>query len=228
MRTEIKLKNNWLSDYKRKYASQRGEDGILEKIFEVLGTSQGWYVDVGAQGLDHSNTYNLFKKGWSGILIDADETCFQDLLKTYQGSKAFCMHERVEPTGEKSLDNLLAKTRLPAGFDLLDIDIDGNDYYVWESLIKYIPTVVLIEFNPIIKLDDYRQPVNGQGGSSLSVLTKLGKTKGYELVATTTINAFFVKRNLFDKFKIKDNSVAELFTNSNDSYGRDRTNYTND
>lgn len=227
MRTEIKLKNNWLSDYKRKYTSQRGEDGILEKIFEVLGTSQGWYVDVGAYGLVNSNTHSLFKKGWSGILIEAETSNFQDLLKTYQDSKAFCMHERVEPMGEKSLDNLLAKTRLPVEFDLLDIDIDGNDYYVWESLIKYIPTVVLIEFNPVIKLDDYRQPINGQGGSSLSVLTKLGKSKGYELIATTTINAFFVKRNLFDKFGIKDNSVAELFTDSNDSYGRDRTKYTN-
>lgn len=223
----MKLKNNWLSDYKRNYTSQRGEDGILEKIFEVLGIDQGWYVDVGAQGLDHSNTYSLFKKGWSGILIEAEPSSFQGLLKIYQDTKAYCIHEHVEPTGEKSLDNLLANTRLPCEFDFMSIDIDGNDYYVWEALIKYIPTVVVIEFNPVIKLDDYRQPINGQGGSSLSVLTKLGKSKGYELIATTTINAFFVKRNLFDKFGIKDNSVAELFTDSNDSYGRDRTKYTN-
>jgi len=110
---------------------------------------------------------------------------------------------------------------------LINIDIDGNDYYVWESLTKYAPTVVLIEFNPVIKLDDYLQPVNGRGGSSLSALARLGKAKGYELIATTALNAFFVKKNLYDKFAIIDNSASELFTDSNDSYGRDSTKYAN-
>ena len=221
------MKNNWLSDYKKNYTSQRGEDGILEKIFEILGINQGWYVDIGAQGSVNSNTYTLFKKGWSGILIEADAVNIEGLLKTFGGNRAHVIHGRVEPEGEKSLNNLLGKTPLPNEFDLINIDIDGNDYYVWESLTKYAPTVVLIEFNPVIKLDDYLQPVNGRGGSSLSALARLGKAKGYELIATTALNAFFVKKNLYDKFAIIDNSASELFTDSNDSYGRDSTKYAN-
>lgn len=219
------MKNNWLSEHKKDIASQRGEDGIIEKIFIVLGVDHGWCVDVGAYGRTNSNTYNLIAKGWSGILIETDEERIQELKKVYSQNNAYYVHAHVEPEGTKSLDNLLKKTRLPKEFEMVSIDIDGNDYYIWESLKTYAPTVVAIEFNPVIKLDDYLQPINGKGGSSLSVLVKLGKSKGYELIATTSINAFFVKKSLFNKFGIKDNSTKELFTDSNDSYGRDTTKY---
>src|SRR3989304_7854787 len=56
-------------------------------------------------------------------------------------------------------------------------------------------------------------------------MVRLGESKGYELIATTSFNAFFVKKSLFSKFGIKENSPRELFTESNDSYGRDTKNY---
>lgn len=50
--------------------SQEGEDQILRRIFE--SKRKGTYVDVGAHHPKRfSNTYLFYRKGWSGINIDA-------------------------------------------------------------------------------------------------------------------------------------------------------------
>src|SRR3972149_7447414 len=104
------MKNNWLSAYKKNITSQRGEDGILEKIFEVLEINHGWCVDVGAYGIANSNTYSLIKKGWSGILIESDRQRVQQLKNIYHDNKVNCIWKHVEPEGAKSLESLLKKT----------------------------------------------------------------------------------------------------------------------
>jgi hypothetical protein len=165
-------------------------------------------------------------KGWSGVFIDADRKWFKILRKKYTGFPAVCLNEFVTIDGEKSLDTILKNTETPKNFDFLSIDIDGNDYYVWESLKNYEPTIVLMEFNGAMQFDDYVQEIDGKGGASLSCIIQLGKQKGYELIATAGGgNAFFVKKELFSKFEIKDNSAKELFTLTNGSYGGDRTKY---
>jgi predicted O-methyltransferase YrrM len=220
--------NNWLSQYKKNITSQLGEDGILEKIFEVIGVDRGWCVDVGACDVPLSNTYVLVKKGWSGIFIEMVEDRAEKLKGVYrENAGSLVINKKVEPSGEDSLDNILKETSLPKEFDFLSIDIDGNDYHVWDSLKNYTPKVVVIEFNPVIKMDDYLQPIDGRGGASLSYMIKLGKAKGYELVSTTPFNAFFVKAEFFDKFGITDNSIKELFTDSDYVYGKDRTKHVN-
>src|SRR5260221_8861590 len=169
--------NRWLIKYRRDRWSQRGEDGVLEKIFEILNVKHGWCVDVGAYGRLLSNTYMLMEKGWSGVLIEANKERLLRLKKYHQKAHrdAHCICDFVEPSGNKSLDNLLKNYPLPKDFEFLSIDIDGNDYYVWKSLTNYSPLVVIIEFNSSVKLIDYLQPIDGDGGASLPVLVKLGK-----------------------------------------------------
>lgn len=78
----------------------------------------------------------------------------------------------------------------------------------------YDPKVVMIEFNPSMSADiEFVQlrDIKVNHGSSLLSLTKLGKQKGYELVATTDINAFFVKKNYFELFGIKDNAPCIIY-----------------
>jgi FkbM family methyltransferase len=207
------MDNRFLLKYKKNICSQRGEDGVLEKIFEVLGVKHGWCVDVGAYGKNLSNTYVLISKGWSGVLIEANEEKLST-LKRYHGYShrdVHCICAYVEPSGERSLDNLLKSTPLPKDFEFLSIDIDGNDYYIWESLKDYSPLVVIIEFDASAKFADYLQPVDGNGGASLSVMVKLGKLKGYELICAMPFNAIFVKKDLFNIFGIKNNSPQEMW-----------------
>lgn len=209
--------NNPLLTYAHNIHSQRGEDGILAHIFDVLGISNGWCVEFGAWDGKHlSNTYALMEKGWSGVFIEGSEKRYQDLVATYGENKnAHPVCAFVNFDGENTLDGILSKTPITKDFDLLSIDIDGNDYHIWDSVKAYNPKVVIIEYNPAIPPHvAYVQPKDmkvNQGNSLLSVVN-LGKEKGYELVATTLLNAIFVRKDLFSLFNVGDNSPAAMFS----------------
>lgn len=209
---------NKLKLYANNKFSQFGEDGIIEKLFEILPEHEVyWCVEFGAWDGKHlSNTYELVSnQNWKGILIEGNPKKFPDLKKTYRSNKnAILINKLVSFEGTNTLDNIFKKTNIPVDFDLLSIDIDGNDYRVWESLKNYQPKVVIIEFNPSIPSDiDFIQENNFvlNHGNSLLSLIKLGKLKGYELIATTNCNGIFVKEEYFDLFEINDNSITSMW-----------------
>ena len=212
------MKNDWLLDYRHNVASEHGEDGIIEKIFELVGEDTKWCVELGAlNGKKDSNVWSLLKeKDWNGVLIEADQTYFEKLLEEYRGMEGIHpINAFVSFEGDSSLDALFSKTSLPKEFDLLSLDIDGNDYHLWDSLQVYMPRVVVIEFNPSIPDSiSFIQPrdMSVYQGSSLRAVTKLAKQKGYELVAVNAGNAFFVKKELFPKLNIDDNAIEQLHT----------------
>lgn len=213
-----KQKTTFLLDYRSNITSSDGEDGIIAKIFDIIGEESSWCVELGAlNGTHDSNVWNLIRnKKWSGVLIEADRTYFEKLQKEYvQDTGAVCVNEFVSFEGIHSLDNLFAKTTIPEIFDLFVLDIDGNEYHIWDSLQKYRPRVMVIEFNPTIPNNiTFVQPrdMSVYQGSSLRALNELGKRKGYELVAVNEVNAFFVWKELFPKFGITNNSIEILHT----------------
>jgi hypothetical protein len=210
------MKNN-LHQYANNKYSQNGEDGIIEKIVSLLPPSEKWCVEFGAwDGKYLSNTYELIaNQQWNGVLIEGNPKKFPDLQATHgSNKKAVLINAFISFDGENTLDAILAKTTIPQDFDLLSIDIDGNDYHVWESLTHYAPRLVVIEFNPSIPNDiefvQERSPRINHGNSLLSLI-KLGKQKGYELIATTACNGFFVRKDFFHLFEIEDNSIASMW-----------------
>lgn len=207
-----------LLDFGSNITSEHGEDGVIEKIFSIIGEAGKWCVELGAlNGTHGSNVWHLIKeKGWSGVLLEADKTYFEKLEQEYAGlTRAHCINAFVSFEGETSLDALLARTPLPKEFDLFSLDIDGNEYHLWESLIAYRPRVMLVEFNPTIPNEVVFVQSRDMGvfqGSSLRAFVELGKKKGYELVAANETNAFFVVQELFPRFGIEDNSIDALHT----------------
>ncbi len=205
--------NNWLFSYKKTVTSQFGEDGILEKIFEnIKGNKQ--CVEFGAwDGKINSNTWNLINnKGWSAVPIEPNKKKIKNLTKMYENNeKVMWYNKLVEFSGINSIDNILSNTHFSRSFDLISIDVDGNDYHIWNSMKKYTPKVIIIEFNPSIPNDiEFIQPKNMKinQGSSLLSLTKLGEKKDYKLIATTEVNAIFVKNLYYKLFGINDNSLS--------------------
>ena len=204
---------NWLSRYQYNETSQWGEDGILEKIFNILGVKQGWCAELGAwDGKNLSNTYRLINScHWSSVLLEGDRRRFAELLKTYQSNpQAYCVLQFVSFDFPHNLDTIFSKYPIPQDFDLLSIDVDGNDLHLWESLRNYQPKIVVIEYNPTIPNHiHFQQPrdMKVNQGSSLSALIALGKKKGYELIATTESNGIFVKESLYPLFNILDNRI---------------------
>lgn len=214
--TGVVRANDWLNGFAENVNSQAGEDGIIAKILEVIPENDRWCVEFGAwDGRHLSNTYNLIaNRGCSAVLIEGDRERFHELQRNFAGNgKVRAIHAFVGFDENDGLDKLLETTDIPAHFDLLSIDIDGNDYHVWAATKRYQPKVVVIEFNPTIpnavEFVQCKDRRINQGSSILS-LTRLAKQKGYELVAATRLNAFFVDATYFERFGIKDNSPEAI------------------
>lgn len=181
-----------LRAYERQVHSQGGEDGVLERIFDCIGTTNRRFVEFGAwDGEKLSNTAHLrLEHGWRGLLLEGDPERQSPLVE----------HEMV--TAE-NVNALFEKYGVPQSFDLLSIDIDGNEYWVWKAIEGYRPRVVVIEYNVFFGTGVSKTMPYDPGhvwdktwyhGASLLALRKLGREKGYSLVHTESYapNAFFV------------------------------------
>lgn len=205
-----------LRQFQRNETSQFGEDGVIEEILRRVGIKNRWCVEFGAHdGKFMSNTWRLIaKEKWSAVLIEGHSKRACELAKLHrENGNVHVQQAYVGWNAENSLDALLKQTNIPEDFDLLSIDVDGNDFHIWKAVSVYRPRVVVIEFNPTAPNDLYfvqdPDPRVNQG-SSLRAISILGKEKGYELVATTQVNAFFVLRELFQNIGITDNSLDAM------------------
>lgn len=205
-----------LNKYEKNVHSQTGEDGIIKHIFSKIPQGDQWCVEFGAwDGIAFSNTRALVEQNWHAVLIEPNPRKFVTLEKNTENyPNVINLQSFVELSGSKRLDALLSAQKVPLDFELLSIDIDGNDYWIWETVKKYKPKVVVIEFNQTIPPDvEFVQPRDfsvNQGNSLLS-LTKLANKKGYELICCTESNAFFVRKKYFSLFKLKSNKPEDLF-----------------
>jgi hypothetical protein len=202
--------------------SQGAEEGVLERIFERVAPRQRFCVEFGASdGLRNSNTALLLReRGWSGALIEGAEHRFARLKDHYAGSRDVrLLSARVTPD---NVEALFARAEVPIDLDLLSIDIDGNDYWVWRSLERYRPLVVVVEYNPyyapperwVMKYNpDHAWDGSTYYGASLESLYWLGKHKGYELLCCDAQgnNAFFVEQTVYPRFGMSDNSPQVLY-----------------
>jgi hypothetical protein len=206
-----------LKIYERNQTSQYGEDGVIEHALNTIGEQNRWCVEFGAaDGAYLSNTHLLINsRGYSAVLIEAGDSA-AELLKRYHGrSDIFTFQRFVEFDGPNRLDAILATTPIPHDFDVLSIDIDGNDYHIWDSLRNYRPKIVVIEFNMAIPPEvDFVQPreMSIMQGSSLAALVRLALTKGYRLIHATISNGIFVDEKHYGKFPIEDGTIASLWS----------------
>jgi hypothetical protein len=197
--------------------SQFGEDGILERMFAILQIPRGYCVEFGASdGRSLSNTYNLIQNhGWSGLLIEANIDLYRNLCETYQGNPNVKMLNcSVDIEGDRTIDSLLRMSKHQREVDLMSIDIDGMDYFIFESMSEFRPKVLVIEFNPSIPNDVvFIQAKNNKvhQGSSLAAMVELAKIKRYELVCATATNAIFVCAELYLLFGLETNHIDKLY-----------------
>lgn len=205
-----------LKPFQKNVTSQWGEDGVIEEIFKRIGTRSKFCVEFGAWDGKHlSNTWNLWHNhGWSALLIEANEKTCDELKKSVKDFPAVqAEHRFVRASGEDSLDNIILKYReAGSAIDLLSIDIDSDDYYIFEGLEKFRPRVIIIEHNPTIPPHiDLVQESGEYFGSSALALQKLARKKGYKLAHIVGTNCFFVEEKDFPKLAIAEKKVEDLF-----------------
>ncbi|MDC1130115.1 FkbM family methyltransferase, partial [Candidatus Pelagibacter sp.] len=134
---------------------------------------------------------------YKAVLIEGDKKYFKKLCKNFVSDEIIKLNKFVDFYGENSLDKILQNTKIPTNFDFLSIDIDGCDYFIFESLKLYRPKIICIEFNHLIPNEvEFVQQKNfdiKKGTSALS-LVNLAKSKNYLLVGCTLTNLFFIDK----------------------------------
>ncbi len=122
----------------------------IQSILNSMGIIQGTCVDIGAHnGVTFSNTYPLFKSGWSGLLVECNKSRFATLAHLYRMmSEATLACTFVTP---ENVVSLLKGFNIPEKFDFLSIDIDSYDYFVLEALLSsFRPSLIVAEINEVI------------------------------------------------------------------------------
>lgn len=215
----------FLEQYGYKVYSQNDEDGIIQEIFDRIGTTDKRFIEFGVEnGLECNSHYLLFK-GWTGLWIEGSRAFYKQIQEKFSvvissgALKTDCAFITKD-----NINRLFVKNGFQGEIDLLSIDVDGNDYYVWEAVNAVRPRVVCIEYNGKFPPDcQWIMPYfsahlwqgNDNQGASLKSLELLGRTKGYQLVGTniTGANAFFVREDLAkDRFPLP--ATAENVYNS--------------
>jgi hypothetical protein len=197
--------------------SQSGADGIIAEIFRRVGRTNRVFVEIGVGNGLENNTAALLLQGWSGVWIDGSKKnakAIQKELKWFLDGRKLNLKTHFV-TRENILEQF-DSSAVPRDLDLVSIDIDGNDYWVWEALLeRYTPRVVVIEYNSLLGpyvpwVMEYNAThtresvvVTSYYGASLKALERLGASKGYGLVGCDILgmNAFFVREDLLqDRF----------------------------
>ena len=211
------MKRENLNNFSKKIYSQFGEDGILLEILNRLKNKNldKWCVEFGAKdGISYSNTYNLIKHyNYNAVLIEGDKKYFKKLSKNLPQKNIIKINKFVNFSGSNNLDQILGSTVIPENFDILSIDIDGCDFYIFESLIKYKPKIVCIEFNHLIPNSVefvQKKDFKIKQGSSAKSLIKLAEKKDYKLVGSSFSNLFFIDKNYFNLVTEKEVLLEDL------------------
>lgn len=200
-----------LEPYGFKGNSQLDEDGIIQEIFHRIGTTDKRLIEFGVGGQEmENNTVYLIKRGWKALWLDGDPKKCEFLRKAFAGpvgTKRLIIGNELVTC--ENVNDIFKKYGFTGEMDLLNIDIDGNDYWVWEKLNIINPRVVVAEYNAkyappmewiLAHNHNHKFKKNDYMGASLTSITKLAEKKGYSLVGTTLsgANAFFVRNDLLE------------------------------
>ncbi|MBL0144574.1 MAG: hypothetical protein IPP48_01205 [Chitinophagaceae bacterium] len=203
------------------------EDGILLAIFSKIGTTNKLFIDIGSNDCINSNCANLaFHHNWSGLFIDGNHNILNRGKYIYQkyfkqNSNRFLFTQAIVTT--QNINTILASTSYPNQIDLLCIDLDGNDYHIWNAIETILPRVVIVEVQvekgntefipPYTTEFELYEDDTPKGASPLSML-KLAKTKGYHLVAVNNgcYNLFFVHQDYTKNLNVL--SIEEALKNT--------------
>lgn len=205
-----------IADAEFRVFSQWGEDGIIQYLLSKIPISNKVFLEFGVEDYRESNTrFLLMNNNWSGLVIDCDR---QNVARI----KASNLYWRNDLTAEcefitrENINLVIEKAGFRGDIGLLSIDIDGNDYWVWEAIDIISPRIVVIEYNNVFGKEravtiPYRPDFdrarahysNIYYGASLAAICKLAGKKEYAFAGSnsTGSNAFFVRADVAQNIK---------------------------
>ncbi len=198
--------------------SQWGEDGIIQYLVQHVHIERPVFVEFGVENYVESNTRFLLQNNqWSGLVLDGSKENIayikRDPIYWATNLKAECAFVTID-----NINELLRCNGISGDIGLLSVDIDGNDYWVWQAIDAISPRIVVCEyssqFGPEAEVTTPYDPafVRGQAhyshvyyGASISALNELAMRKGYSLVAGNRVgnNVFFVRNDVLGDLTVK-------------------------
>jgi glycosyltransferase involved in cell wall biosynthesis len=195
-----------LTPFELRVFSQNGEDGVLAEILRRVGAPARHFVEFGVEsGREGNCVYLADVAGWHGLFIEAGEEMFR-LLEDKYAAREGVKTIRARVTA-RNVEALFAQAGVPEEPDVVSIDVDGQDYWIWEAIERYRPRVMIVEYNSaidprrrLVQPDEAGRSWDGTDryGASVAALQVLAERKGYRLVHTdlSAVNAFFVRADL--------------------------------
>ncbi len=220
--------------------SQFGEDGILQYLVRQIGLPKNLhtFVEFGVETYQEANTrFLVVNDNWRGLVIDGS----LDNIARVKEDPIFWRHELNATAAFIDADNinrLIGEGGYRGEIGILSVDIDGNDYWVWDRIDVVNPVIVVAEYNSVFGPDQavtvpydpgfvrgHVHHSNLYWGCSLKALELLGRKKGYALVGSNSAgnNAFFVRRDCLSGLRevaAEQAYVESRFRESRDTRGR--------
>jgi len=226
-----------LSDYEFRITSQFGDDGIIQFLVSNLEIENKTFVEFGVENYTESNTrFLLMKDNWTGLVIDGTDANIKYIKKDKywrHDLRAVCAFITKD-----NINSLIENSGISGEIGLLSVDIDGNDYWVWQSISVINPVIVVSEYNALFGKNPYSIPYEEDfdfrkkhyshlyWGASLTALNYLAEKKGYSFVGCNQagVNAYFVRKDKLNSRVVAksatDNLVVSKFRNSHDIKGK--------
>lgn len=214
-----------LEDAEFKVFSQWGDDGIIQYLIHLLSIQPRCFIEFGVEDYYESNTrFLLMHNNWEGLVIDSDH---RNILQI-QNSEFYWRHALTAVCDFVRRDNvngIFEQHGFVGDLGILSIDIDGNDYWIWDAISVVQPQLVIIEYNSVfgathaitIPYDPEFQRTRAHHsnlyfGASLKAMFQLGEAKGYAFIGTNSAgnNAYFVRRDKLGP--LRSLSVDEGYT----------------
>ncbi len=213
----IRLKpENGLSELEFKVYSQWGEDGIIQHLIHNLCIENTIFVEFGVENYTEANTrFLLMNNNWSGLVIDGS----QENIDFIKNDDIYWKHQLTATCSfitRENINELILNAGISGDIGLLSVDIDGNDYWVWEAIDVVSPRIVVAEYNSVFGAEHkvtvpYRPDFQRRKahfsclyyGASLAALCELAEKKGYMFIGCNSAgnNAFFIRKDLESMMK---------------------------
>jgi len=185
-------------------SSQNQEDGLTLALLHEAGPTSRRFIEIGS-GLSGGNGGFLAREwGWSGLMVDGNRDHMQQVGRRFPMTKAIAAWITRE-----NINELITEHGYAGDIDLFSLDLDGNDYWIWQAVTVSSPRVLIMEYNSMFGPDravtipydptfDRHRHHSMYYGASLRALTRLNERKGYRLVAVEPagVNAFYLRSDV--------------------------------
>ncbi|MGA9544076.1 MAG: hypothetical protein WBQ85_10925 [Candidatus Sulfotelmatobacter sp.] len=228
------------SDFRQvgfKVFSQWDEDGIIQYLISHVPIENQTFIEFGVENYEESNTrFLLLNNHWQGMVLDASARDIE-YIRRDRIHWQYDLQVKEAWITRENIDSLIAQAGFGEDLGLLSIDLNGNDYWIWEAIERARPRIAIVEYNSLLSLapiavpyqDDFDRTAahssNLYYGSSLAALDRLGRSKGYILVGSNIWghNAFFVRSDVAGELRGLEPEqayVASKFREARDEAGK--------